>query len=162
MAATDYTDIVARFSDQVAAEVLANFIATAGVPCDVVNIWDPVRLECYGVRVQRSRIGDLRQALDTKPVASRLNSAAAQVIAGRLARENVPCYVGGGHIPGPLGDSDKPIRETTESGLVGAQFMVAVPAQFVRAALRILNVTLSEAELTNLALADDPNPRDSP
>jgi hypothetical protein len=158
---TDYTDIVARFNDKVAAETLASFIAAAGIPCDVVDVSDPMRLECCAVRVQRSRISDLRQALDLKPVANRLNSAAAQVIAGRLARENVPCYIGGGHTYGvliPGGDSDVPIRETSESG-----FMVAVPAQLVRAALRILNVApISEEELTKLALADYQSPEDLP
>jgi hypothetical protein len=158
---TDYTDIVARFNDTVAAETLANFIASAGIPCDVVDVWSPVHVECYAVRVQRSRISDLRQLLDLKPVANRLNSAAAHVIAGRLARENVPCYIGGGHIFGELipgGDTDVPIRDTTELG-----FMVAVPARFVRVALRILNVApLSEEELTKLALADDQSPKEQP
>jgi hypothetical protein len=156
---TDYTDIVARFTDEFAAATLASFISSVGIPCDVVDIWDPVRLERFAIRVQRSRIADLRQALHLKPVMTRLNPPAAQVVAGRLARENVPCYVGGLHIPGPLGDFDVPIRETTESGSGGAQCMVAVPAQFVRTALRILNVApVSDAELTKLALADDANP----
>ena len=154
--ATDYTDIVARFNDKVAAERLASFIALTGVPCDVVDVWSPVRPECYAVRVQRTRIADMRRALDLKPVANRLLFSAAHVIAGRLARENVPCYVGGLHSPGPLGDSDVPICETTVSGLRGDEYMVAVPAKFVRTALRILNVApISEAELTRLALADD-------
>jgi hypothetical protein len=157
----DYTDIVARFIDEVAAETLANFIASVGVPCDVVDIWNPVRAECFAIRVERSRIADLRQALDLKPVATRLNPPAAQILAGRLARENVPCYVGGLHSPGPFGDFDVPIRETTESGFVGNQCTVAVPAKFVRAALRILNLApISEAELAKLALVDAPDSED--
>jgi hypothetical protein len=160
---TDYTDIVARFTDGVTAEKLANFIAAVGVPCDVVDIWDPVRAERFAIRVERSRITDLRQALDLKPVATRLSPAAAQILAGRLSRENVPCYVGGLHIPGPFGDFDVPISETTQSGFVGDQCMVAVPAKFTRTALRILNTApISDAELTKLALADDANPENPP
>jgi hypothetical protein len=153
---TDYTDIVARFTDEIAAESLANFIASAGIPCDVVDIWDEARLERFAIRVQRSRIGDLRQALDLKPVATRLSFSAAQLLAGRLARENVPCYVGGLHRPGLFGDSDVPIRETTESGVVGNQCMVAVPGKVMKTALRILNAAqISDAELTKLALTDN-------
>jgi len=155
----DYTDIVARFTDEAAAEALANFIASVGVPCDVVDIWDAVRSERFAIRVERSRITDLRQVLDLKPVATHLNSAAAQIIAGRLARDNVPCYVGGLHSPGPFGDFDVPIKETTTSGLVGDQCMVAVPVKFARTALHLLNAAPpSEAELTKLALADDAKP----
>jgi len=63
---TDYTDIVARFTDEVAAETLANFIAAVGVPCDIVDIWDAVRAERFAIRVERSRITDLRQVLDLR------------------------------------------------------------------------------------------------
>jgi hypothetical protein len=38
----DYTDIIARFADQLAAETLAKFIADAGVSCDVVDRGDVV------------------------------------------------------------------------------------------------------------------------
>jgi|SRR5215469_273409 len=157
---TDYTDIVARFTDEVAAESFADYIASVGIPCDVVDIWDQVRLERFAIRVQRSRVGDLRKALDLKPVATRLTSSAAQLLAGRLARENVPCYVGGLQNRSqtgpwgfnPQGNSDVPIRETTESGC-----MVAVPAKFIRAAMRLMNTTqISDEELTKLALAVGP------
>ena len=45
MAASDYTDICARFIDPLPAETLANFIASQGVPSDVVDVWDSVRAE---------------------------------------------------------------------------------------------------------------------
>ena len=67
MAASDYIDICARFRDQLPAETLANFIASEGSPCDVVDIWDPIRTERYGVRVLRSQIAELRQILKLKP-----------------------------------------------------------------------------------------------
>jgi len=163
MEAVDYTDIVARFSDELAAEMLASFISSAGVPCDVVELWDYVRREAFCIRVQRSRISELRQALDLKPVATRLNSTAAHLMAGRLAREGVPCYVGGGHVPGALGDSDVPLGETSESGFFGSQYTVSVPERFLKAALRTLNAPLiSDVDLEKLALRTAPDPEDPP
>jgi hypothetical protein len=163
MEPSDYTDIVARFADELTAETFANFIASVGIPCDVVELWDAVRRDLYAIRVERTRITELRQALDLKPVATRLNFPAAHIIAGRLAREKVPCYVGGGHIPGPFGDFDVPIKETTESGFTGARFMVAVPERLVKTALGILSTPpVSEADLEKLALRTAPEPNDSP
>ena len=160
---TDYTDAITRFTDKVAAAVLAEFIASLGVSCNVEKIWDPEHLEQFVIRVQRSRITELRQALDLKPVLTRLSYVDAQVVAGRLARDGVPCYVGGLHVDSPRGgDSDVPIRETTE-GTAGIDLMIAVPSQYVRDALRIVNVApLSDEQLTALALADEQNSKDSP
>lgn len=164
---TDYTDIVARFSDQLAAESLAEFIASAGIPCDLVNIWDRVYPECYGVRVSRSRIDELRQLLKLTPVANRLEPGAAQVIAGRLARENVPCYVGGWHAFGarrfgPASsahlDEIVTLKETKEPGA-----MIAVPASLFEKAMRVLNQRpISDDELTELAMRTPPDPEDPP
>jgi hypothetical protein len=157
MAASDYTDIVARFSDQFDADTLANFIASEGIPCDVAEIWDDLRAYRYGVRVQRSRIDELRQTLKLKPVANRITPAAAQILAGRLTREGVPCYVGGEHTY-LFGDSAVPIRETKEPG-----HMVAVPEVFFGDALRVLNKKpLSDDELTELAMGTAPDPADPP
>lgn len=157
MAASDYTDIVARFSDQFDAETFANFIASVGIPCDVVGIWGDVRPFRYGVRVRRSRIDELRQTLKLKPVANRLTPAAAQILAGRLTREGVPCYVGGEHTY-LFGDYAVPIRETKEPGE-----MVAVPEIFFGGALHVLNQKpLSEEELAELALHTPPDPNDPP
>lgn len=162
---TDYTDIVARFSDQLAAETLAKFIASAGIPCDLVDIWDPlapVDVERYGVRVSRSRIGELKHILELTPVANRLEPISAQLIAGRLARENIPCYVGGWHAFGLWGGSSDrlddvvTLKETKELGA-----MIAVPGSLFRAAMRVLNQPpISEAELTELALHTAPDPED--
>jgi hypothetical protein len=160
---TDYTDIVARFSDQLAAETLAKFIAAAGIPCGLVDVWDAVGLERYGVRVPRSRIGELKQVLKLTPVGKRLSDAAAQVMAGRLAREDIPCYVGGWHTfggvwgTGSIGlDSLTTLKETKEPGE-----MVAVPASAFGKALHVLNQQpISEAELTELALRTAADPED--
>jgi hypothetical protein len=152
MQPTGYTDIVARFTDGLAAEALVKFISAAGIPCDVMEIWDPVRPERYAVRVLRSKIAELRRVLKLKPVATRLSPLAAQLLAGRLARENVPCYVAGEHSPGLFGDSDSCITETKEMGDI-----IAVPEPLFALALRILNVSsISEQDLPQLALRAGP------
>jgi hypothetical protein len=160
---TDYTDIVARFSDQLAAETLADAISTAGIACEVVDLWDAGQLERYGVRVQRSKIVDLRRVLELTPVVNRLTSGAAQVMAGRLARENIPCYIGGWHTfggvwgTGSIGlDSVTTLKETNEPGE-----MIAVPGSLFGRAMRILNQPpISETELAELALRTAPDPED--
>ena len=154
---SEYTDIIARFCDDVVAATFAGFITSLGISCDVTEIWDSTRIERYAIRVQRCRIPELRRALDLKPVVTRIRSIDAQVIAGRLARDGVPCYIGGLHLdPGLGGDSDVPIRETTE-GMPRIDCMIAVPGPFVREALRLVNVApLTDEELTRLALADEP------
>jgi len=148
------TDVVARFMDQFEAETLANFIASQGIPCDLVEIWNVVRPYRYGVRVERSRIDELRRTLKLKPVANCLTATGAQILAGRLTREGVPCYVGGEHTY--FFESAVPIRETKEPG-----HMVAVPEVFFADALHILNKQpLSDEELTALAVGTAPPPDD--
>jgi hypothetical protein len=71
MAASDYTDIVARFSDQLAAETLANFLASIGIPCELVENSDAL---FFGRR-------------DGVRVAKYDDPVSPQVVAGRLARE---------------------------------------------------------------------------
>jgi hypothetical protein len=164
---TDYTDIVARFTDELAAETLAKFIADAGISCDVVDRGDIVAPmpESYGVRVPRDRIDELKDILKLTPVAKRLTPVAAELMAGRLARENVPSYIGGWHLFGGGGiwggtsdlqlDATRTLKETKEPG-----YMIAVPALLFKKAMRILNqAPISEAELTNLALDTAPDPK---
>jgi hypothetical protein len=163
---SNYSDIVARFTDQLTAETLAKFIASVGIACDVVQLRGPIEPEVYGVRVSRDRIDELKDALKLTPVANRLTPASAQVIAGRLAREDVPCYIGGWHNFGGRGgsaatldlqlDTKTTLRETKEPG-----YMIAVPASQFGEAMRVLNQSpISEGELTDLALR--PNPEDDP
>lgn len=164
---TDYTDIIARFTDQLAAETLAKFIADAGISCDVVDRGDVLSPmpDCYGVRVPRDRIDELKEILKLAPVAKGLTHAAAELMAGRLARENIPCYVGGWHnfgagvwAPGSnlQLDANTTLKETKEQG-----YMVAVPGSHFKAATRVLNQPpISDAELTELALRTPPDPDD--
>lgn len=164
----DYTDIIARFTDQVAAETLAKFIADAGISCDVVDRGDIVAPmpESYAVRVPRDRIDELKEILKLTPVKKGLTPAAAELIAGQLAREDIPCYVGGWHNFGGGGiwggtsdlqlDATRTLKQTQEAG-----YMVAVPESRFKAAMRVLNQPpISDAELTELALRTPPDPDD--
>jgi hypothetical protein len=149
----DYTDIISRFSEPLAAETLAKFIAAAGIPCDVVENWSVFALERYCVRVQRSRLAELKETLKLAPVASGLSGAAAQIVAGQLAQVNIPCYIGGWHGFGRWGD--EPLKETTETGA-----LIAVPESLSKEAMQVLNERLTEAELSELALRTAPDPND--
>lgn len=161
---TDYTDIVARFTDQLAAETLAKFIADAGISCDVVDRVDVVSPmpESYGVRVPRDRIGELNEILKLTPVEEGLTPVAAELMAGRLAREGIPCYVGGWRGLGflaagylPLGLAT-PLKGATKQGC-----MIAVPESRLKDAMDVLNQPpISDAELTELALRTPPDPDD--
>ena len=165
---SNYTDVVARFTDQLTAETLAKFIASVGIECDVVQLSGLMSLEQYGVRVSRDRIDELRDTLKLTPVMNRLHGVAAQLIAGRLAREGIPCYVGGWHKFGGIGplsatfdlqlDAKTTLKETKEPG-----YMIAVPTSHFREAMHMLNQRpISEAELTDLALRTQPNSDDPP
>jgi len=158
-AVTDYTDIISRFSEPLPAETLAKFIADAGIPCDVVENWSVVDLARYCVRVQRSRLAELKETLKLIPVASGLSGAAAQIVAGQLAQVKIPCYVGGWHGFGPFGNTsrwgDEPIKETTETGAV-----IAVPECLSKEAMDVLNEPVPEDELSALALRTAPDPND--
>jgi hypothetical protein len=158
---TDYTDIVARFSEQLAAETLAKHLASVGITCDVVGVSDnPMGLECYGVRVARNLIAEMKDVLKLTRVGIYSEAISPQIVAGRLARENIPCFVGLrpalGVGPYGIGYSAVPIDDTGE--LAGG---IAVPAKFAEAARRILDKPpLREIALTDLALRTPPDPND--
>ena len=161
MAASDYTDIFARFTDQLAAKTLADFIAATGTPCDLVEVSDSqVFGRQYGIRVARALIADLKDTLKLTQVAHYKDLISADVLAGRLAREGIPCYVGGLPVINilALGYSGVPIDDTGQLRLG----TVAVPASFVTATQRILSAPVSETELTELALRTAPDPEDPP
>lgn len=160
-----YSDIVALFTDQLAAETFANCISSVGVDCDVVDLIGPKYAGEYGVRVRRDRIAELRDLLKLTQVASGLDYYAAQLLAGRLARENIPCYIGGWHTFGAFGlscnlqlDAQTTLKETTTSG-----YMVAVPESQRNAAMSVLSEPpISDGELAELALRTTPDPDDPP
>jgi hypothetical protein len=166
MSASDYTDIFARFADQLAAETLADYIASLDIPCELVELSalaaEPLPSR-YGLRVPRAWIDSLKEALNLTPVAKYRDLVSPQVTAGRLAREKIPCYLGGTSVgPDPLflklGYSGVPIDDTGKLG----PGTLAVPASFVAKAQRVLAQKISEDELAKLALSYDFNPKDPP
>jgi hypothetical protein len=156
MAVSDYTHVVARFSDEVGAAVFAKFVASEGISCHIADLSEATHYERYGVRVQQSQIDALREILQLKPVANPMTPFAAQVIAGRLAREGIPCCVADkqSHL---FGDTAAALDNTNERG-----HLVAVPGSFLELALGFLHIApAAAAGLTELAprtLADPEHP----
>jgi hypothetical protein len=153
MAVSDYTHVVARFSDEVGAAVFAKFVASEGISCHIADLCEATHYERYGVRVQQSQIDALREILQLKPVANPRTPFAAQVIAGRLAREGIPCCVAGGqsHL---FDDTAVAIGKTNNRG-----HFVAVPGSFLELALGFLHTAPpADAELTELASGTLPDP----
>lgn len=150
MALSDYSDVVAWFSDEAAAEVFAKFVASEGMPCHITGIRKATDFEQYGVRVQRNRIDELRQILRLKPVANAMTPIAAQSMGRRLARAGIPCCVAEEHGSPSVASATAP----TLHGMTKIGHVVAVPESFLGQAVRILNVTPpSDTELTEIELA---------
>ena len=153
VALSDYSDVVAWFSDEAGAEVFAKFVATEGIPCHITDIWKATHFERHGVRVQRNQISELRRILRLKRVANGMTPIAAQSMGRRLAHEGIPCcvagesgYLSGGFVPACC--------ETKEIG-----HAVAVPEPFLWRALSILNIAPPpDAEPTELSLGTLPEP----
>lgn len=147
MALSDYTDVVAWFSDEAGAQVFAKFAASEGMPCHITGLREATRFEQYGVRVQRNRIDEFRQTLRLKPVAHGVTPIAAESMGRRLARAGIPCYVAGTH-GDPAALCATELCGTTEIGHI-----VAVPESYLCQAARILNIPPPPtAELTQLTL----------
>jgi len=147
MALSDYTDVVAWFSDEADAAVFAKFVASEGMPCHITSVREATRFEQYGVRVQRERIDEIRQLLRLKPVAHGATPIAAQSMGHRLACAGIPCYVAG-----TLGDPAA-LCATELCGTTEIGHIVAVPESFLSQAARILDIAPSpSAGLTQLTL----------
>lgn len=163
MSAGDLTDIICRFTDALPAEVLAKFIADSGLDCSVAESADAFPFgTCFGIRVARKDIPELKKRLVLVPIAHYGDSISAQILAGRLARENIPSYLGGlpvtGVGPYGVGYSGEPIDEDGTLGLN----TVAVPRSYVDSARRSLNDQVSDAELEELALGRTPESTSPP
>jgi len=152
MAVSDHTDVVARFAEEVVAQVFAKFLASEGIPCHVVDIRESARPDRYGVRVPQRWGDELNEILRLTPVANHLTPIAAQLVAGQLARAGIPCYAGA-----------ESTRLLAESGLAvtereGLRHIVAVPAPFVAGASGILEKELPwDAEPPGIALGIAPD-----
>jgi hypothetical protein len=150
---TDYTDEVARFSDELCADTLAKFISSQGFPCDVESVNGP-GLDNYRVTVSRALWGELTQALKFTQAAKYADPTSAQVVAGRLVREEIPCVIfgRGRYVLGGFGVTGMPM-----------DYPIAVPHAFLARAQRVLNAPdISEAELTKLALSTSVDREDPP
>ncbi|HWZ63570.1 MAG TPA: hypothetical protein VNX02_11145 [Steroidobacteraceae bacterium] len=163
MAPTDYTDLIAAFTDPVAAETLAKFIASIGISCDVEEVSDylaqaqPFQTR-YGIRVPRAQRDNLKGALNLSLVAKYTDPISAEVAAGRLAREDIPCVVGW---PRTFMYVWLQAVPTDESGSIGSRTLL-VPRSFVGAAQRVLQQDMSGEALTNLALSEESDPNERP
>ena len=147
MALSDYTDVVAWFSDEADAAVFAKFVASEGMPCHITGAREATRFEQYAVRVQRNRITEFRQLLRLKAVAHGATPIAAESMGHRLSRAGIPCYVPGTH-GDPAALCATELCGTTEIGHI-----VAVPESFLSQAARILDIAPSpSAGLTQLTL----------
>jgi hypothetical protein len=145
------TSIIATFADRLGADLLTNFIAAGGVPCSVTASASP-GLGAFNVCVPSDFQGRLERLLELIEVARYDDPTSAEVVAGRLICENVPCCLGG--------------RNTLDRfGFVGGNlgpFTISVPKALLAEAKRVLNAPpVSDRELTELALrtapeADDP------
>jgi hypothetical protein len=156
---TDYSDEVARFTDELCADTLARFISSKGIPCDVQFVNGP-GLAKYRVTVSRALRGKLTQAVKLTQVAKYADPVSAEVVAGRLVREKIPCIISGGakNLLGSFGSALIPLNGTGD--IMGCS--IAVPHAFLKNAQRVLDASdISEAELTKLALGS-PLDREDP
>ena len=150
---TDYTDDVAWFSEKLCADTLAKFISSEGIPCDVESLDGP-GLANYRVTVRRALWGELTQALKLTQVAKYADPASAEIVAGRLVREEIPCVI--------FGRSRNVLARFGVAGMSMA-YPIAVPHAFLTRAQRVLNApNISEAELTKLALSTSVDREDPP
>lgn len=149
MALSDYSDIVAWFSDEAGAEVFAKFVATEGIPCHITDTRPATHFEQHGVRVQRNRIDELSRILRLTCIAQATTSIAAHSVGRRLTHEGIPCCVAGEHR----------FPCATLSGRKEVGYSVAVPESFLSRALRLLQMALPpDAELSELPSRMLPGP----
>lgn len=144
------TTLIATYADQAGAELLAKFVKSAGIACAVTTSESP-GLAAFHVCVATPSIGDVRRLVDLTPLTQYEDPMSAQIVAGRLISEGVPCVLGG--------------RGTLDNlGFVGrysGPYTLSVPKRFLSEAKRILDEPpISEKELTELALHTTPDPED--
>jgi len=145
------TSVIATFADRLGADLLTKFIAAGGVQCSVTACASP-GLGAFNVCVRSDLQGTVARLLELIEVARYDDPTSAEVVAGRLLCENVPCCLGG--------------RNTLDRfGFVGGNlgpFTISVPKARLAEAKRILDAPpVSESELTELAMRTAPETDDS-
>jgi hypothetical protein len=136
---------------------MAEFVASLGIACDVEA---PSYVYSgpggYDVRVERKLLSALYDLLELTPLVMCGTDASAQVTAGRLAREGIPCVLDN------LPQQRVAVPIINPSAEPGARWLY-VPAEFLRAAQKLLaEPPISDAELTELALRTLVDPNDPP
>ena len=140
------TSIIATYTDQAGADLLAKFITASGIH-SYVTTSAPPGLAAFHVSVPSHSVEKAMRLLDLTQVAEHDDPTSSEVVAGRLISENVPCCLGG--------------RATLDRfGFVGGYsgpYTICVPRTFLSEAKRVLNEPpVSDRELTELALRTAP------
>jgi hypothetical protein len=146
------TSIVASFTDQAAADVLAKCIRAAARVCEVTTSDSPGLAE-YHVCVPTDSLAAVARLLDMTQIAVYDDPMSAGVVAGRLTCESIPWRLGGRGALDGLGFV----------GRYSGPYSIFVPKAFVAKANGILDEPpVSDSELTELALRTAPGEDDSP
>jgi hypothetical protein len=142
--AGQYTTIIATYADEAGANLLAKYISASGVQ-SYATTSAPPGLAAFHVSVPSDSLDKV--AFEFTEVATYNDPTSAEVAAGRLISENVPCWLGG--------------RATLHRlGFVGAYsgpYTISVPKACLAEAKKVLNEPpVSDRELTELALRTPP------
>jgi hypothetical protein len=143
---SQYTTIIATYADEAGANLLANYVSASGLQ-SYVTTSAPPGLAAFHVSVPSDSLDKVARFLEFTEVATYNDPTSAEVVAGRLISENVPCWLGG--------------RATLDRlGFVGAfsgPYTISVPKACLAAAKKVLNEPpVSDRELTELALRTPP------
>jgi hypothetical protein len=144
------TNIIATYADRAEAELLAKFVTAAGIQCYVTASASP-GVAGVNVCVPSDLVEEVTGVLDLTQVAQYDDPTSAEVVAGRLICEDVPCCLGG-------------MATLEHFGFVGGlrgPYTISVPKTFLTEAKRILDeAPVSDSELTELALRTVPEADD--
>ena len=142
--------------DPISADLFAEYVSSLGFDCGLVQLSGLLERWPHGVLVARETIAELKEKLRLKPVLESLTAEAAQLTAGRLARDDIPSFVAGLHSfygSNIRADELATLATTSTEGCA-----VCVPQAFFSRAMRVLNEPpITEAELTELALRSSPD-----
>jgi hypothetical protein len=142
---------IATYADRAGADLLAKFLTAAGIQCYVTT---PASAGVAGanVSVPSELVGTVARILDLTELTQYDDPTSAEVVAGRLICENVPCVLGG-------------MATLEHFGFVGGlsgPYTLSVPKTSLTEAKRILDeAPVSDSELTELALRSVPEVDDS-
>jgi hypothetical protein len=136
------TNIIASYADRAGADLLAKFVSARGIRCEVMTAAS-TGVAAFNVCVPNDLFEAVARLVGFTQIALFDDPTSAEVVAGRLICESVPCCVGG--------------RDTLEHfGFVGGMsgpYTVSVPKRYLTEAKRILEEPpVPEGELTELAL----------